>query len=161
MSGPGFSLRPAALADTGALLSLIRALAEYERLLHEVRATEADLRAALFGKPARAGALLAEAGGKAVGFALWYYTYSTFTGRPGLYLEDIYVEPAHRGRGIGRAIFRHLAHRAEADGCTRLEWSVLDWNAPAQRFYAGLGAEPMSEWTVHRLEGPALAALAG
>lgn len=157
----GFSLRQASPADVETLLDLIRALAEYERLAHEVRATEADLQAALFGERARAGALIAEVADQPVGFALWFYTFSTFTGRPGLYLEDIYVAPEHRGRGIGRAIFRHLARLAEAEGCARLEWSVLDWNEPARRFYAGLGAEPMSDWTVQRVSGPALAALAG
>ncbi|MGH7051746.1 MAG: GNAT family N-acetyltransferase [Acetobacteraceae bacterium] len=156
----GFSLRQATPADSGTLLNLIRALAEYERLAHEVRATDADLQAALFGERARAGALIAEIADQPVGFALWFYTFSTFTGRPGLYLEDIYVAPDHRGRGIGRAIFRRLARLAEAEGCARLEWSVLDWNEPARRFYAGLGAEPMSDWTVQRVSGPALSALA-
>ncbi|MGH7081322.1 MAG: GNAT family N-acetyltransferase [Acetobacteraceae bacterium] len=153
-------MRQATPADSGTLLNLIRALAEYERLAHEVRATDADLQAALFGERARAGALIAEIADQPVGFALWFYTFSTFTGRPGLYLEDIYVAPDHRGRGIGRAIFRRLARLAEAEGCARLEWSVLDWNEPARRFYAGLGAEPMSDWTVQRVSGPALSALA-
>ncbi|MGH7067632.1 MAG: GNAT family N-acetyltransferase [Acetobacteraceae bacterium] len=157
----GFSLRQASPADVETLLDLIRALAEYERLAHEVRATAADLQAALFGERTRAGALIAEVADQPVGFALWFYTFSTFTGRPGLYLEDLYVAPEHRGRGIGRAIFRHLARLAEAEGCARLEWSVLDWNEPALRFYAGLGAEPMSDWTVQRVSGPALSALAG
>ncbi|MGH7077410.1 MAG: GNAT family N-acetyltransferase [Acetobacteraceae bacterium] len=156
----GFSLRQATPADSCTLLNLIRALAEYERLAHEVRATEADLQAALFGERARAGALIAEIADQPVGFALWFYTFSTFTGRPGLYLEDIYVAPDHRGRGMGRAIFRYLARLAEAEGCARLEWSVLDWNEPARRFYAGLGAEPMSDWTVQRVSGSALSALA-
>ncbi|MGH7102823.1 MAG: GNAT family N-acetyltransferase [Acetobacteraceae bacterium] len=156
----GYSLRQATPADSFTLLNLIRALAEYERLLHEVRATDADLQAALFGERAGAGALIAEVADQPVGFALWFYTFSTFTGRPGLYLEDIYVAPEHRGRGIGRAIFRHLARLAQAEGCARLEWSVLDWNEPARRFYAGLGAMPMSDWTVQRVSGPALSALA-
>ncbi len=160
MSGEGFSLRPAAPEDVPALLRLVRALAEYERLLHEVRATEADLEAALFGTPARAWALLADVAGTAVGFALWFYSFSTFTGRAGLYLEDIYVEPAHRGRGIGRAIFCYLAKRALAEGCARFEWAVLDWNKPAIGFYARLGAQPMAEWRIERLSGPALASLA-
>jgi len=156
----GFSLRPAAPTDVATLLRLIRALADYERLADQVRATEADLATALFESPPRAGALIAEIADEAVGFALWFYTFSTFTGRPGLYLEDIYVAPAHRGRGIGRAVFRHLARLAEAEGCARLEWAVLDWNTPARRFYAALGAEPMSEWTVQRISGPELARLA-
>ncbi len=161
MSGEQFALRPALPEDVPALLRLVRALAEYERLLHEVRASEADLEAALFEAPRRASALIAESAGVEVGFALWFYTFSTFTGRAGLYLEDIYVLPEYRGRGIGRAIFRHLAARALAEGCTRLEWAVLDWNEPAVGFYASLGAQPLAEWTVQRLSGPALAALAG
>jgi GNAT superfamily N-acetyltransferase len=160
VSEPAFSLRPATPEDAPALLRLIRALAEYEELRHEVRATESDLQAALFGTPRRAAALLADIGGVPVGFALWFYTFSTFTGRPGLYLEDLYVEPAHRRHGIGRAILRYLAETAGEEGCARLEWAVLDWNAPALGFYASLGAQPMAEWTVHRLSGPALAALA-
>lgn len=155
-----FSLRPAAPADIGTLLRLIRALADYERLADDARATEADLATALFGAAPRAGALIVEVAGEAAGFALWFYTFSTFTGRPGLYLEDIYVAPEHRGRGIGRAVFSYLARLAEAEGCARLEWSVLDWNTPALRFYAALGAEPMADWTVQRLSGPKLAALA-
>jgi len=161
VSAPACSLRAAGPDDVGTLLGLIRALAEYEQLLHEVRASEADLLSALFGTPQRAAALLAEVAGKAVGFALWFYSFSTFTGRPGLYLEDLYVEPAWQGQGIGRAMLRHLAQLAKAEGCARMEWQVLDWNAPAHRFYAGLGAKPMPEWTVLRLGGAALAALAG
>lgn len=152
----------------GEVLRLVRALAEYERLLHEVEATEAELRAGLFGGrrpdgtpvPPRAHAVLAEAEGRAVGLGLWFYNYSTFTGRPGLYVEDVFVEPAHRGRGIGLAIFRHLARRALAEGCARMEWSVLDWNEPAIRFYRALGARAKDEWTVQRLSGESLAALA-
>jgi GNAT superfamily N-acetyltransferase len=160
VSAAGFSLRPAGPEDVPALLRLIRALADYERLLHEVRASEADLETALFASKPRASALIAENAGAAVGFALWFYTFSTFTGRAGLYLEDIYVLPEHRRQGIGRAIFRYLAALALAEGCARLEWSVLNWNVPALGFYAGLGAQPMEEWTVQRLSGPALAALA-
>ena len=160
MNGEKFKLRPAVREDAPALLRLVRALAEYERLLHEVRTSEADLEAALFGEPRRASALIAESAGVAVGFALWFYTFSTFTGRAGLYLEDVYVLPEHRGRGIGRAIFRHLAAHALAEGCARFEWAVLDWNEPAVGFYASLGAQPLAEWTVQRLSGPALASLA-
>ena len=160
MSETAFSLRPAARDHVPVILRLVRALAEYEHLLHEVRATEADLEAALFGTPPRAAALLAESEERAVGFALWYYNFSTFTGRAGLYLEDVYVEPAHRGRGVGRAIFQYLARHALEEGCARFEWAVLDWNEPALRFYASLGAQPSVEWTVQRLSGPALAALA-
>jgi len=160
VSETGFSLRPARPADVPALLRLIRALADYERLLHEVRTSESDLETALFGSKPRASALIAENAGEAIGFALWFYTFSTFTGRAGLYLEDIYVLPEHRGQGVGRAIFRYLASQALAEGCPRLEWAVLDWNTPALGFYARLGAQPMEEWTVQRLSGPALAALA-
>ena len=154
------ALRDAAEADLPVLLRLVRALAEYEKLAHRARATEADFRRALFGTPARAQALLAEVDGAPVGFALWFHSFSTFEGRPGLYLEDIFVEPAHRGRGIGQAIFRDLARRAVEAGCARMEWSVLDWNAPAIGFYRGLGAAAMNEWTVQRLDGDALRALA-
>ena len=160
MSGGAASLRRATPDDAPALLRLILALAEYERLAHEVCTTAADLRAALLVASPRVAALLAEVDGRAVGFALWFHTFSTFTGKSGLYLEDIFVEPAYRGRGIGRAIFRHLAQQAIAEGCARFEWAVLDWNEPARNFYASLGAEPMAEWTVQRLAGPALARLA-
>jgi GNAT superfamily N-acetyltransferase len=105
--------------------------------------------------------MIAEIGGVPAGFAMWFYTFSTFTGRPGLYVEDVFVEPEHRGRGIGRAVFAELARRAVAEGCSRMEWAVLNWNEPAIRFYRGIGALPMTEWTVQRLAGPALAALAG
>ena len=149
-------LRDATEADLPVLLRLVRALASYEKLEHEARATEADFRRALFGEPARAEALLAELDGEPVGFALWFHSFSTFEGRPGLYLEDIFVEPAHRGRGIGRAIFRDLARRAVAAGCARLEWSVLDWNAPAVGFYRGLGARAIAGWTVQRRAGDPL-----
>lgn len=154
------ALRDAAEADLPVLLRLVRALAEYEKLAHRARATEADFRRALFGTPARAQALLAEADGAPVGFALWFHSFSTFEGRPGLYLEDIFVEPAHRGRGIGRLIFRDLARRAVEAGCARMEWSVLDRNALAIGFYRAIGARAMDEWTVQRLDGDALRALA-
>ena len=153
-------LRDAAEADLPVLVRLVRALAGYEKLEHEARATEADFRRALFGTPVRAHALIAELDDEPVGFALWFHNFSTFEGRAGLYLEDIYVEPGHRGRGIGRAIFRDLARRAVAADCARLEWSVLDWNAPAVAFYRELGAAAMNEWTVQRLSGDALRALA-
>lgn len=160
MSGGAVSLRRATPDDAPELLRLIRALAEYERLAHEVQTIETDLKTALLAAPPRVAALLAEVDGCAVGFALWFQTFSTFTGKPGLYLEDIFVEPAYRGRGIGRAMFRHLARQAMAEGCARFEWAVLDWNEPALNFYASLGAQPMAEWTVQRLAGPALARLA-
>lgn len=155
-----FILREARPGDLPAITGFVRALAEYENLAHEVEADEASLARALFGDPARAHALLAEAAGVPLGFALWFYNFSTFAGRPGIFVEDVYVEPAHRGRGIGRAFFRHLAGRALAEGCRRLEWWVLDWNEPALHFYRSLGARAMEEWTVQRVSGAALAALA-
>ena len=156
-----FTLREAGPADLPVVVRFVRALAEYERLLHEAVATEEDFRVALFGTPPRAGAMVAECGAAPVGLCLWYYTFSTFTGRPGLYIEDIFVDPAHRRRGIGLAFFRAMARRAVAEGCARMEWSVLDWNAPAIAFYRKLGAVPKGEWTVQRLSGEALRTLAG
>ena len=157
----GLVLREAIPADLPTVLRFVRALAEYERLAHEVRATEADFRRALFGEPRRAHALLAEIDGAAVGFAVWFYDFSTFEGCPGLFVEDVFVDPEQRGQGIGRAIFAWLARRALREGCTRMNWSVLDWNAPSIAFYRGLGAVAQDEWTVQRLSGDALAALAG
>ena len=153
-------LRDATEADLGLVMRFIRALAEYEKLLHEVTATEAELRRFLFGEPRRAEALIAEWDGAPVGFAVWYYSFSTFNGLPSLYVEDVFVEPAQRGRGIGRAIFAHLAARALAKGCGRMEWSVLDWNAPSIAFYRSIGARPREGWTLQQLTGPALTALA-
>lgn len=153
-------LRDATEADLGLVLGFIRALAEYEKLLPEVTATEAESRRFLFAEPRRAEALIAEWDGAPVGFAVWYYSFSTFTGRPKLYVEDVFVEPAQRGRGIGRGIFAHLADRALAQGCGGMEWSVLDWNAPSIAFYRSIGARPREGWTLQQLAGPALAALA-
>lgn len=147
--------------DVPLVLSLIKALAEYERLAHDVVATEAMVRESLFGPHAAAHAVIARMDGAPAGFALWFYNYSTFLGRPGLYLEDLFVLPEWRGRGIGRALLSHLARNAVARGCGRMEWSVLDWNQPAIRFYRSLGARPMDEWTVYRLTGEALAKVAG
>ncbi len=155
-----FTLRAAAPSDCGDIARLVQALAAYEKLADQARATAADFHRALFGTPARAEAAVAEAGGATIGFALWFYNFSTFQGRAGLYVEDVYVEPAHRGAGIGRALFRVMAARAVAQGCGRMEWSVLDWNAPAIAFYRALGAEPMNEWTVQRLSGDTLSRLA-
>jgi GNAT superfamily N-acetyltransferase len=155
-----FTLRDAVPEDCADIARLVQALAAFERLAHEARATEADFRRALFGNPARAQAALAIVDGKAVGLALWFYNFSTFVGRAGLYVEDVFVEPAHRGAGIGRAFFRMMAVRAVQEGCGRMEWSVLDWNTPAIDFYRALGAEPMSEWTVQRLSGDTLHRLA-
>jgi GNAT superfamily N-acetyltransferase len=156
----GLTLRDATEADLGLVLGFIRALADYEKLLHEVVATEVELRRFLFGEPRRAEALIAEWDGAPAGFAVWYYSFSTFNGRPSLYVEDVFVEPAQRGRGIGRAIFAQLASRAVAQGCGRMEWSVLDWNAPSIAFYRSIGARPREGWTLQQLAGPALHALA-
>jgi GNAT superfamily N-acetyltransferase len=160
MPGPAFTLRDATPPDVPDVLRLVRGLAEYERLLHEIVMTEADLHAALFGQQPRAYAILAEAGSAAVGLALWYYTFSTFRGRSDIFLEDLFVEPAHRGRGIGLALLRHLAQRAVAENCRRIEWRVLNWNAPSIAFYESLGATKMQDWHVRQLDGAALTALA-
>lgn len=153
-------VREATPADVPDLLRLVRALAEYEHLLHEVVMTEADLHAALFSPQPHAYALLAEVDGAVVGLALWYYTFSTFRGRPDIFLEDLFVEPAYRGQGIGLALLRHLAQRAVAENCRRIEWRVLDWNAPSIAFYESLGATKMQDWHVRQLGGLALVALA-
>jgi GNAT superfamily N-acetyltransferase len=155
-----FTLRPAAPADCADIARLVRELAIYEKLEHQARATVLDFHTALFGATPRAHAAVAIVAEVTVGFALWFYNFSTFQGRAGLYVEDVFVEPAHRCAGIGRAFFRLMAARAVADGCGRMEWSVLDWNTPAIDFYRALGAEPMSEWTVQRLSGDTLHRLA-
>jgi GNAT superfamily N-acetyltransferase len=154
------SLRDATRADLPLVLHFIRALAEYEKLSHEVRADEATLEKFLFAEPRRAEALIARWNEEPVGFAVWYYSFSTFLSRPSLYVEDVFVNPEARGRGIGKAIFAHLAVRALAQGCGRMEWSVLDWNAPSIAFYRSLGAKPREGWTLQQLTGEALAALA-
>lgn len=153
-------IRPAVAADVPLILRFIRALADYERLAGEVVATEEGLQATLFGARPVAEVLIAEWRGTPAGFALFFHTYSTFLGRPGLYLEDLFVEPVQRGRGIGRTLLVHLARLALERGCGRLEWSVLDWNEPAIRFYRHLGAQPMNDWTVQRVTGAALTHLA-
>lgn len=157
---PGLSLRAVTAADVAELLALIRELAEFERLLHEVVATEALLVEALFGPERNVEAIIAREGATAVGFALWFHNFSTFVGRRGLYLEDLYIRPEYRGRGYGKALLAQLARLAVERGCGRMEWAVLDWNVRAEGFYRGLGAEPKSEWSIFRLAGPALAALA-
>ena len=157
---PTFILRDVTPADVPDVLRLIRGLADYERLLHEVVMTEPQLHAALFDACPLAYAQLAETDGKAVGFALWYHTFSTFCGRPDIFLEDLFVEPEYRGRGIGLALLRYLARRAVAEKCRRVEWRVLNWNAPSIAFYERLGATCMADWHVRRLEGNALTALA-
>jgi GNAT superfamily N-acetyltransferase len=154
-------IRRARLADVPAIYALIGELAEYERSLDEVIATEDDVRGSLFGPAPAVFAHVAEHEGSVVGFALWFRNYSTWLGRHGIYLEDLYVTPAMRGRGLGRALLAELAGICVQQGYDRLEWSVLDWNSPAIGFYASLGARAMDEWTVHRLTGSALRALAG
>lgn len=153
-------IRPARPGEAGLVLGFIRALADYERLLHEVEATEADIDRALFGPSPRAFCDIAEWEGVPAGFALWFYNFSTFRGRHGLYLEDLFVKPEFRGRGIAKAMMRHLARRCRDEGLTRFEWWVLDWNEPAIAFYRSIGAVPMEEWTVQRVTGEALDRLA-
>jgi GNAT superfamily N-acetyltransferase len=154
-------IEPAGPGDVGEILSLIRELAVYEKLEHQVVATEDGLRETLFGDRPGAEVLLARTGSQTAGFALFFHNYSTFLGRRGLYLEDLYVRPAFRGRGLGRALLARLASLAVERRCGRVEWAVLDWNEPAIGFYRGLGAVPMSDWTVFRLTGEPLRRLAG
>jgi GNAT superfamily N-acetyltransferase len=158
---PGLSITAATPGDVPLIVQLIRELADYERLLHEVRIGPADLQRDLFGPRPYAEAVIARVDGEPVGFALWFHNYSTFAGRPGLYLEDLFVRPAHRGRGYGEALLRHLARIAVERGCARFEWAVLDWNESAIGFYRKLGAVAMDDWTVQRVTGGALRALAG
>jgi GNAT superfamily N-acetyltransferase len=154
------AIRAAAPADVPLVLRFVRELAAYEREPDAVVATEADFHAALFGPRPTAEAVIAEDGAQPLGFALFFHNFSTWTGKPGLYLEDLYVTPAARGRGVGKALLAHLARTAVDRGCARLEWAVLDWNEPAIAFYRSLGAVAMGEWTVNRVTGPALQALA-
>lgn len=153
-------LRAATRADVPVIRELIEGLAEYERLRHECVATDASLEATLFGERPYAEVVLAEWNGEVAGFALFFHNYSTFLARPGIYLEDLFVRPGHRGRGIGKALLQHLAALAVQRGCGRLEWSVLDWNVDAIGFYQSLGARPQDEWTVYRVTGDALMQLA-
>jgi GNAT superfamily N-acetyltransferase len=153
-------IRKAEERDAPVVFSFIRELAEYERLAHEVDATEDDIAKALFGPNPRVFAGIAEWKDEPVGFALWFYNFSTFRGRHGIYLEDLFVRPAFRSKGIGKALLRHLARRCIDEGLTRLEWWVLDWNEPALRVYRAIGAVPMEEWTVQRMTGGALKRLA-
>jgi GNAT superfamily N-acetyltransferase len=146
--------------DVPVILALIKALAEYERMSADVVADESTLRASLFGSSPSAYVVIARAGTVPVGFAVWFYSYSTFLGRPGLYLEDLFVVPEWRGQGVGRSLLAHLAGIAVTRGCGRMEWSVLDWNEPAIGFYKRIGATPMDQWTVYRLTGGDLARLA-
>jgi GNAT superfamily N-acetyltransferase len=142
------------------VLGFIRKLADYEKLLHEVEATEADLREALFGQTPRCHCDLALWNGVPAGFALWFYNFSTFAGKAGIYLEDLFVEPEHRGKGIGKALLKNLARRCVDEGLPRLQWWVLDWNQSSIAVYKSLGAKPMDEWTVYRVSGAELEELA-
>ncbi|CAN5146523.1 GNAT family N-acetyltransferase [soil metagenome] len=146
--------------DAGLVTAFIRKLAAYEKLAHEAEASEAMIAKALFAPHPKVFADIAEWDGAPAGFAVWFYNFSTFHGRHGLYLEDLFVEPEFRGKGIGKALLKHLARRCEAEGLTRLQWWVLDWNAPSIAFYRSLGAVPMDEWTVMRVSGEALRELA-
>ncbi len=155
------SIRPAVEPDLDLIIVFIRALADYERLACEVRLDRDVLATHLFGSAPKAEVLIAERDGVPVGFALFFHNFSTFEGRPGIYLEDLFVSPEARGSGAGKALLAALATLAIERGCARLEWSVLDWNTPAIDFYRSLGAKSMDEWTINRVEGAALSALAG
>ena len=154
------TLRTAEPADVPQILRFIRALGEYERLTHEIRATEAALHATLFGEHRYAEVLLAHYEGQPAAFALYFPNYSTFLARPGIYLEDLFVDPLYRGRGVGKALLQELARITVQRGCGRLEWSTLDWNRPAIDFYLRLGAVELSEWSLYRLAGKALRRMA-
>jgi len=153
-------IRPATAGDGELLANLIRELAVYEKLEHEARATPEAIERWLFGGRPMAEAIVAEVGGEAAGFALYFHNFSTFRGQPGIYLEDLFVKTEFRGRGVGKALLARLAGLAVERGCGRMEWAVLDWNEPAIGFYQSIGARPMEEWTVYRLDEGALAALA-
>ncbi len=155
-----YAIRSARPGDEAVILAFIRELAEYEKLLDSVVATEESVRDALFGADRRVFCDIAEADGKPAGFALWFYNYSTFLARHGIYLEDLFVRPQFRGRGVGKALLTGLAARAVMEDCGRLEWSVLDWNAPSIAFYQSLGARAAEGWQVYRLQGEALRKLA-
>lgn len=154
-------IRPAVPADTPLILELIRALADYEKLLDRCVASEERLAATLFGPRAYAETLIAEWDGEPAGFALFFHNYSTFLARPGIYLEDLFVKPERRGKGIGKALLKRLAELAVERECGRVEWAVLTWNEPSIGFYKSLGAVPLDDWRVFRLTGDALATLAG
>ena len=158
---PGFVIRQATEADVPLILQFIRGLAEYERLAHECVADEATLKNSLFGERKVAEVVIGSDNDRPVCFALFFHNYSTFLGRPGIYLEDLFVNPDQRGKGFGKAMLAYLAKLAVERECGRLEWSVLDWNEPAIKFYKSLGATPMDEWTIFRVTGDALTQLAG
>lgn len=154
------SIRPARASDAVLVHAFVCELSEYEKLSHEVDASAETLSRALFCESPRVFCEIAEWDGKPAGFALWFYSFSTFRGRHGIYLEDLFVRPAFRGKGLGKALLVHLARQAVVEGCARFEWSVLDWNAPSIAFYKSLGAVAMDEWTGFRVTGDALARLA-
>jgi GNAT superfamily N-acetyltransferase len=158
---PKVAIRPAVPTDSALIYRFIRDLAEYEKLLSAVEATTDDVTAALFGENPKAFCDIVELDGEPVGFALWFYNYSTFVGRHGIYLEDLFVRPEARGSGAGKALLAGLARRCLDENLGRLEWAVLDWNAPAIAFYDSLGAAAMDEWIVRRMTGEALVRLAG
>ena len=160
LSAPTIHLRQAQVADTQQILSFVRELAEYEKLAHEAVADEATLATQLFGDHPAAEVVIAEVHGQQAGFALFFHNFSTFIGKRGLYLEDLFVRPEYRGLGLGRRLMIHLAKLAVERDCGRFEWSVLDWTTPAIDFYRELGAAPLDEWTVQRVTGDALKALA-
>jgi len=154
------TIRPATESDVPVILQLIRDLASYEKAPGDVTATETQLQEVLFGRKPAAEVILAFEGASSVGFAVFFHNFSTWLGRPGLYLEDLFVHPEHRGKGYGRALLVHLAKIARDRGCGRMEWAVLDWNDPAIQFYRKLGAKPMEEWTVFRLTSDGISTLA-
>jgi len=154
------TIRPATLDDVPTVLGFITELAVFEKAEHEVRATAADLERTLFGAQPAARALIATVEGEPAGMAIWFFSYSTWLARRGVYLEDLYVTPAHRRTGVGKALLSHLAQVAIDNDCPRFEWSVLDWNTPAIRAYEAIGASPKSEWIGYRVDGDALVALA-
>jgi GNAT superfamily N-acetyltransferase len=153
------AIRPATADDAGLIIQFVAALAEYEKLSHEAKATEADILRDLFGAEPKVFCEIAEWEGEPVGFALWFYTYSTFQGRHGIWLEDLFVDPAMRGKGVGKALLAHLARRCVSEGLGRFEWWVLDWNEPSIGFYKTQGGVMQDEWTKVRVEGDALARL--
>ena len=159
-SSKNFKIRQATEDDVSTILALIKDLADYEKLSHEVEATEDDIRQSLFGQRSVAEALIGELDGVPISFALFFYNFSTFLGKPGIYLEDLYVKPDYRSNGFGRKMLAHIARLATERNCGRFEWSVLDWNEPAIRTYDRLNARPMKEWILYRLTGDALDKLA-
>lgn len=155
------NIRRVRASEAGLVLDFVRELAEYEKLSHEVEATEAMIADALFGSDPRLFCAIAEWNGEPVGFAVWFLNFSTFSGRHGIYLEDLYVRPSHRGRGLGKALLVYLAKECVDNSWSRLQWAVLDWNAPSIAFYKSLGAVMLDDWTLCRVSGSALTRLAG